>query len=80
MPRLRRAEQVARAADLQVAHGDLEAGAEVGELPDRLQALVRLLGEHAVPRVEQVCIGALVADEARRALQQVADDAQVVGP
>ena len=46
--RLLAAEQVARAADLEVAHRDLEARAEVGELADRLQPLVRLLGEHAV--------------------------------
>ena len=58
---LRAAEQVARAADLEVAHGELEAGAEVGVLADRLQALVRLLGEHAVLRVQQVRVGALAA-------------------
>ena len=37
---LLRAEQVARAADLQVAQGDLEAGAELRRLEDRLQALL----------------------------------------
>ena len=40
--RLLGAEQVARAADLEVAHRDLEAGTEVGELADRLQPFVRL--------------------------------------
>ena len=36
------AEDVAGAADLQVAHGDLEAGPQLGELLDRLQPLLRV--------------------------------------
>ena len=42
------AEQVAGAADLEVARGDAEAGAEVGELDDRRQPLARLVGERAL--------------------------------
>ena len=42
------AEQVAGAADLEVAHGDLEARAQLGGLADRLQPLVGLLGQRAV--------------------------------
>ena len=37
--RLLGAQQVARAADFQIAHGDLEAGAELGKVPDGGQAL-----------------------------------------
>ena len=47
--RLLAAEQVARAADLEVAHRDLEARPEVGELADRPEPLVRLLGERVGP-------------------------------
>ena len=61
MARLLGAEQVARAADLEVAHRDLEARAEVGELADRLQPLVRLLGELVVGRVQEVRVRALAA-------------------
>ena len=43
--RLLGAEQVAGAADLEVAHRDLEPRTEIGELADRLQPLVRLFGE-----------------------------------
>ena len=59
--RLLAAEQVSGTPDLEVAHRDLEAGPEVGELADRLQALVRLLGEHAVGWVEEVRVRALAA-------------------
>ena len=55
------AEQVARAADLEVAHRDLEAAAERGVVADRAQPLVGGLGEHLVGRVEQVGVGALAA-------------------
>ena len=53
------AEQVAGAADLEVAHGDLEAAPELGGLADRAEPLVGLLGERLVARVEQVGVGAL---------------------
>ena len=46
--RLLGAEQAARAADLEVAHRDLEAGTEIGELADRLQPFVRLFRELVV--------------------------------
>ncbi len=59
VPALRAAEQVARTADLEVAHRELEARAEVGELADRLEPLVRLLAQHPVGRVEQVGVGTL---------------------
>ena len=49
------------AADFEVAHGDLEAGTEIGELADRLQPFVGLFGELVVARVQQVCVGALAA-------------------
>ena len=67
--RLRLAEQVAGAADLEVAHGDLEPAAELGRLADRLQPLVRLLGQHDVDGVEEVGVGPLPAatDAARAA-------------
>ena len=52
-------EQVARAPDLEVAHGDLEARAELGVLADGPQPLVGLLGEHPVGRVEEVGVGPL---------------------
>ena len=55
------AEQVPGAADLEVAHGDLEPRPEVGELADRLESLVRLLGERAVAGVEEVRVRALAA-------------------
>ena len=53
------AEQVAGAADLEVAHGDLEAGAELGVVAERAQALRRLLGQRGVRGVQQVGVGAL---------------------
>ena len=43
------AQEVAGAADFEIAGGDTEARAEVGELAQRLQALcARGLGEHAI--------------------------------
>ena len=59
MPRLLVAEQVARAADLQVAHRDLEAGAELGVVGERGQALAGLLRERRRRGIEEVCVGAL---------------------
>ena len=55
------AEQVAGAADLEVAHGDLEPAAELGGLADRLQPLVGLLAERDLDRVEQVGVRPLAA-------------------
>ena len=53
-------EQVAGAAQLEVERRDAEAGAEVGELADRRQALARDLGEHGVGRHQQVGVGPAV--------------------
>src|SRR5581483_12510504 len=55
------AEQVAGAADLEVAHRDLEAGAELRVVGQRAEALRGLLGQRGVARVEQVRVGALAA-------------------
>ena len=41
VPALRFSQQVARAADLQVPHGDLDAGSQVRKFPDRGKALLR---------------------------------------
>ena len=48
------AEQVARAADLKVAHRDLEAGAELRVLADRVEPLFRDLGEDLAAAEGQV--------------------------
>ena len=53
VPGLRATEQVAGATDLQVAHRDLEARAELGELTDRLQPLVGLFAQRVVARVQR---------------------------
>jgi len=55
---LRLAQQVAGAPNLQVAHGDLEAAAQLGCFADGLQPLVGLLAEASLGRMEQVRIGA----------------------
>ncbi len=61
MPGLLVAEQVAGAADLQVAHRDLEARAELGVVRQRRQPLRRLGRERCRGVVEQVGVGALAA-------------------
>ncbi len=72
------AEQVARAADLEVAHRDLEPRAELGLLADRPQPLVGLLGQHPVARVEQVRVRALAGPpDAAAQLVQLAEAEQV---
>ncbi len=53
------AEQVPRAADLEVAHRDLEAGAELRVVRERGQPLARLARERGRRGVEQVRVGAL---------------------
>ena len=78
--RLLGAEQVARAADLEVAHRDLEAGTEVGELADRLQALVRLLGERTIARIQEVRVRALPAPADPAAQLVELREAEHVGP
>ena len=52
---------VARAADLQIAHGDAEARAELRELADGLQPLLGGLGEHLVRADGEVGVGLAVA-------------------
>ena len=52
------AEQVAGAADLEVAQRDLEAGAQLRRLEDRLQPLLRDLAQRPVLLVQQVGVGA----------------------
>src|SRR5579875_1405804 len=47
------AQEVAGTPDLQVPHGDLETGPQLGVLTDGAQPLVGLLGELAVRRVEK---------------------------
>src|SRR5581483_2940427 len=47
-------EEVAGAADLEVAHGDLEARPELGVLADRLEALVGLFCQRPLGREEEV--------------------------
>ena len=42
------AKQVSGAADFQVPHGDLDAGTELGEVPDCRQAFFRVFGENLV--------------------------------
>ena len=54
------AEDVAGAADFQVAHGDLEAGAEVAVFLDRLQSLGRDRRHRAIGRQEQVAVRAML--------------------
>ena len=62
------AEQVARAADLEIAHGDLEARAELRKVADRVEALLGDLGQHLVAPEGQIGRG-----PARRAADAAAD-------
>ena len=50
-------QQVARAADLQIPHGDAEARAKAGELPNGGQPLVGQLAEGLVPAEGEVGVG-----------------------
>ena len=54
MPVLFGAQNVARAADLEIAHGDAEARAELGELHEGLQPFRRLLRHDALGLVSKV--------------------------
>ena len=51
---LLRTKEVARATDLKVAHGDLEARAQFGKLLHRLQTLFRHLGQDLVGLVDEI--------------------------
>ncbi|MEZ4808218.1 MAG: hypothetical protein R2815_12215 [Flavobacteriales bacterium] len=69
-----RAEQVARATDVEVLHGDVDAAAEVAELLDGLQALAREVGQQVRAGREQVAVGLPVAaPHAAAQLVQVAE-------
>ena len=61
MPGLLAAEQVARAADLQVLHGHLHPGPQIGVGGDGAQALQGRLGQRLVRGVEEVGVGPLPA-------------------
>ena len=68
------AEQVAGAADLQVLQRDLHAGAELVVGRDRLEPVVRGLGERLVGVVEEVRVAALAATaDAAAQLVQLAE-------
>ena len=54
------AQDVSRAADLQVAHGDLDTGAQLRKFTDGLQALLCLLLEHLVALIHEKRIGGAV--------------------
>src|SRR5438309_1244239 len=58
---LRGAEDVPRPADLEVVHGDLEAGAELARLEHRLEAFPSLLRQVLLLCVEKVGVGLLGA-------------------
>ncbi len=72
MAALLRAQDVAGPADFEVAHGDLEAGPQLGELLDGLQPPRRLRVDLTVPVQQQVRIRpVLVAAHAAPQLVQV---------
>ena len=50
-------QQVAGAADLKIAHGDLEAAAQVGKFPDGFEALFRFFFQDGVAPVHKKCVG-----------------------
>ena len=79
MARLLVAEQVAGAAQLEVAHRDLEAGAELGEVRQRRQALRGLRRQRRRRVVEQVGVGALAAAPDATADLVELGEAEVVG-
>ena len=55
------AHNVACAAQLEVAHGDFEAAAELGELPDCGKALLLNVGKHLAAPERKVRIGSACA-------------------
>ena len=58
MPRLFVAEQIARAANVEIVAGELEARAEAVEIGEHGQALVGAFGDHAIGCRRQICVGA----------------------
>ena len=71
MARLLGAEQVARTTDLEVAHRDLEAGAELRVFADGFEALFCDLGENLALAERQIGVGvpARTADAAAQLMQ-----------
>ena len=59
-PGLRGAEQVAGAANLEIAHGDLQTRAQMRELANRFQARFRVLAERLVSLIEQIAVRLMV--------------------
>ena len=57
MAALLRAEQVARAAQLQIAHRDAEARAELRKFANRVEALLRRFGEHLARPNREIGVG-----------------------
>ena len=60
VPALLGAEQIARAAEFEVAHRDAETGAELVVLPDRTESLARDIEELRVPVQKQVGVGLML--------------------
>ena len=52
-----RAQQIAGTADLQIAHGDLEPGAQFRKVPDGLQSFLGNFRQDAVLLVEKIGVG-----------------------
>ncbi len=66
-------EQVAGAADFEIAHRDLHAAAEMRELADRLEPRFGFFGERFVRLIEQIRVGLLIrASDASAQLIQIA--------
>ena len=61
VPRLFAAEQVARTANLEIRERQLESGAEVRRIEDRLEALARIIGERLFASIEQITPGTTTA-------------------
>ena len=57
MPGLLRAQNISRAPEFQILHGDPESRTEFSEFPDGPQALLRDLRQSFVPPVHQICVG-----------------------
>ena len=58
---LLRAEQIARAADLQIAHGELETGTKLGVFADRVEPAAAVLGEDFAFAVGEIGVGVFIA-------------------
>ena len=79
MPVLLGAEHVARAADLEVAHGDLEPGTELRELHDGLEAFGGVLRHHPLRLVGKIGMREAVAPPHPAAQLIELGDAEPVG-